>query len=97
MADLHGVHTDCPTCMCGVLGPDENSCKRCGLPVRYAKERGYSCSFNAATIVSGPYRLEEEFDDEGEPTGDWVARYVLVADRGKKRGFKKHDCRVPKR
>jgi hypothetical protein len=94
MTEVHGIHAECPTCMCGVLGPEDFSCKKCGQPVRYGNNNGYGMAFEARPILSGPYLLEEEVID-GVATGNWISTYVRVADRVHTRlGFRKHDCKA---
>jgi hypothetical protein len=79
------------------LKPEENHCKKCGEPVRYATlitgRTNTGVAFDAKQVVGAGYQLEEQLDDQGVATGRWVATYTKVADRAKgARGFRQHDC-----
>lgn len=80
------------------LQPDENSCKKCGKPVRYAvigsERRGVAMALDAKMVNGGPYLLEEIIDEQGIANGRWQAVYIKVADRDPKaKGFRSHDCK----
>lgn len=73
------------------LGPDDNWCKKCGEPVRYASVPAArtGLSFDSKQVVGGGYALTEQDD------GQWVATYTRVDNRipGAK-GYRKHSCRT---
>lgn len=79
------------------IGPDENHCKKCAAPVRYATvgsgSRTMGVSYDAEQVVGGGYHLTELEDADGVPTGRWGASYTRLAERkAGEIGFRQHDC-----
>jgi hypothetical protein len=80
------------------LKPDENSCKKCGAPVRYATissgARAMGVAFDAEMVRGGGYTLAELEDEQGVPTGRWGAFYTKVAERNMNtKAYRQHDCK----